>query len=408
LPSETTTPVSQSLLDRLPATFVPVLNEQLANWGQLFPAEQRPIRTSMEYLDALPEEQFRALLKPIFDLEAKMDLASWSGGRSRLSIQDTSRLARSPQYPQWRVEVEKLFDNIHQATTKAEDPVRDRNKLVVNIMPAGLPGDSGQRWQRMAKHGRWHQLAEPFGDWLHPLAGALAGRENHQATEPIEHTWILESVSELTPFGDRETVTLLSFEALEKTRVHFSRKLNEIDKVLESLDETYTELRSDDLTKLLPAPARDDLRLREFIRELFLSGNGAVQFCNSFVQWGASEILRRAEPQALICYFGIRDEIKPFSGLVLFEDQSAANPVPYKADPKGSLIDIEILGEYIYRTAVRLPNYRGRTATIFAAADSDMMLLVAPKTFPELPGVRQGPLDSGTLQNASLEWLAAT
>lgn len=408
MPSEMSFPVSQSLLARLPATFVPVLNEQLANWGQLFPAEQRPIRTSIGYLDSLPEEEFRSLLGPIFDLEAKMDLASWSGDRSRLSIQDTSRLARSPHYPQWRVEVEKLFDNIHQATAEAEDPVRDRNKLVVNIMPAGLPVDSGQRWQRMARHGRWHQLAEPFGEVTHSLVGALAGREPHRATEPIEHTWILESATELTPFGDRETVTRLSFEELEKSRVHFSRKLNEIDKALESLDQTYTDLRSADMTKLLPASARDDLRLREFIRELFLSGNGAVQFCNSFVQWGASEILRRAEPQTLICYFGIRDKIKPFSGLVLFEDQTRANPVADQADPRGSLIDIEVLGEYVHLSAVRQPNYQGRTATIFAAADSDMILLVAPKTFPELPSVIEGPLDSGTLQDASLEWLAAT
>ena len=408
MPSETSVPVNEDLLARLPTTFVPVLNEQLANWGQLFPAERRPIRTSMEYLDSLPEEEFRSLLGPIFDLEAKMDLASWSGDRSRLSIQDTSRLARSPHYPQWRVEVEKLFENIHQATVKAEDPARARNKLVVVIMPAGLPEDSGQRWQRMARRGRWYQLAEPFGKVLGPLVGALADRESHQTTEPIEHTWILESATELTPFGDRETVTLLSFEELEKARVHFSRKLNEIDKVMESLDQTYTDLRSDDMTKLLRGPARDDVRLREFIRELFLSGNGAVQFCNSFVQWGASEILRRAEPQTLICYFGIRDEIKPFSGLVLFEDQSTANPVPYKPDPRGSLIDIGLLGEYVHLSAVRRPNYQGRTATVFAAADSDMMLLVAPKRFPELPGIVQGPLDSGALRDASLEWLAGT
>ena len=406
MPSEMPFPVSDGLLTRLPATFVPVLNEQLANWDQLFPAEQRPIRTSMEYLDSLPEEEFRSLLGPIFDLEAKMDLASWSEDRSRLSIQDTSRLARSPHYPQWRVEVERLFESIQRATAKAEDPARDRNKLVVNIMPAGLPMDSGQRWQRMARHGRWHQLSEPFGAGLYPLVSALAARESHLATEPIEHTWILESTTELTSFADEETVTLLSFEELEKARVHFSRKLNEIDKMLESLDQTYTDLRSDDMAKLLPAPAWDDLRLREFVRELFLSGNGAVQFCNSFVQWGASEILRRAEPQALICYFGIRDKIKPFSGLVLFEDQSRANPVPYKPDPQGSLTDIEVLGEYVHLSTMRLPNLRGRTATIFAAADSDMMLLVAPKTFPELPGMRQGPLDSGTLRGASLEWLA--
>lgn len=407
MPSEASIPASESLLARLPKTFVPVLNEQLANWGQLFPAEQRPIRTSMQYLDSLPEDELNFLLGPIFDLEAKMDLADWSPDRSRLTVQDTSRLARSPHYPQWRVEVEKLFESISRATAGVEDPARDRNKLVVNIMPAGLPGDSGQRWKRMARHGRWLQLAEPFGEGLDPLMDALAGRKSHKGTEPIEHTWVLQSGAELTGFRSRETVTLLSFGELERSRVHFSRKLNEIDKVLESLDQTYTDLRSVDMAELLSSPTKDDPRLREFIRELFLSGNGAVQFCTSFVQWGASEILRRAEPQALICCFGIRDKIKPFSGLVLFEDQNRANPVPDEADPEGSLIDIEVLGGYVHLSAVRRPNYKDRTATVFAAADSDMILLVAPKTFPELPGIAQGALDGAAFRNAALAWLAA-
>ncbi len=405
MPSDFSIPVSEVLLDRLPSTFLPVLNAQIENWDQLFPAEQRPIRTSMKYLESLSEQEFERLLGPIFELEQKMDLASWSADRSRLSIQDTSRLARSPHYPQWRVEVETLFEKIHQATAREEDPARDRNKLVVNIMPAGLPLASGQPWQRMAKHGRWHELSEPFGKGIHQLAEALASRESRRTVEPVEHTWILQSGTELTGFADRETVTLLSFEELEKCRVHFSRKLNEIDKVLESLDATYTDLRSVDMRRLLPAPVRNDLRLREFVRELFLSGNGAVQFCNSFVQWGASEILRRAAPQALICHFGIRDKIKPFSGLVLFEDQVRANPVPDEADPQGSLIDIEILGEYVHLSAMRLPAYEGRTATVFATADSEMMLLAAPKTFPELPGLLDGPLELGTLEDASLEWL---
>jgi hypothetical protein len=128
-----------------------------------------------------------------------------------------------------------------------------------------------------------------------------------------------------------------------------------IEKDLRSADETFDGLRHMKIDDLL-GPALDrDARLREFIRGVFLSGNGAVLFNNSFIQWGAAEVLRRVQPQVLVCCFGIRQKLKPYSSLVLFEDQDRANPVPNALDPSGSLTDIQLLCDYVHLSAEGWP-----------------------------------------------------
>ena len=148
----------------------------------------------------------------------------------------------------------------------------------------------------------------------------------------------------------------------------------------------------------------NDKRIREFIRALFLSGNGAVLFNNSFIQWGASELLRRAQPQVLVCCFGIRQKLKPFSSLVLFEDQNRANPVKDELDPAGSLIDIQLLCDYVHLTTQRLSNYEGRTLHLLAAADSDLVLLLTPSNFPALPGRE---MSVAALRDHAVRWLTS-
>jgi hypothetical protein len=98
-PSDARPAIGKDLLERLPRTFLPVLNDQLHRWTLLFPAEQRPIRSTLNYLAGLEPTAFDQLLAPIKDLEARMDLRGWSAAKEHLSIEDTSVLARSPLYP---------------------------------------------------------------------------------------------------------------------------------------------------------------------------------------------------------------------------------------------------------------------------------------------------------------------
>jgi hypothetical protein len=164
-----------------------------------------------------------------------------------------------------------------------------------------------------------------------------------------------------------------------------------------------------DLRALLPPRLTDDPRLREFIRSLLLSGNGALVMSNSFVEWCASEGLRRAQPQALVAAFGIRDKPKPFSSLAWFEDQARANTLPDQPDPEGSLIDGAMLSRYVYLTARRLAPYSGRTVAWFTTVDRKSALLVVPDVAPDAKQTwllrTDRPVSATEMREACLNWL---
>jgi hypothetical protein len=208
--------------------------------------------------------------------------------------------------------------------------------------------------------------------------------------------WVLEAAGQVATLAGAG----LSFEELAPVRREFLRRLNAIRKDLRSADEVYEELRRLDLRPLLVPRLRRQPRLAEFLRSLFLSGNGALLFNNSFVQWGAAEALRRAQPQVLVCSFGIRHRPKPFSSVVLFEDQQRANPVPNVEDPAGSLVDIQVHCEYVRLAAEGLPGYVGRTLYLFASQELSRILALATPSLP-LPQTASGP----ELARAVLDWL---
>jgi hypothetical protein len=392
-----TRPDARALIQRLPATFRPALNEQLSNWDVLFPAEQRTLAAQLDWLAGLPPDEFQRLFAPIVEIEAKMDLPHWSPGAAGLTVQDTGRLARSPLYPQWREAVEKVFSQVDEAIGKS-GRLRRTRRLVICVLPPGLPIAGQALWPEIAKHGSWVALDRPFDRLLPPLTVALAGRPLAPGIESIEATWVLQCDSRLATPG----ATILGWDSLAAVRREFLSRLNTIRRDLGSVDKTNDQLRKMDLGRLLDDAAAWPPQVREFVRSLFLSGNGSLVFNNSFVQWGASETLRRVEPQVLLACFGIRQKLKPFSSVVLFEDQHRANPVKDETDPAGSLVDAMILADYVYRSARRMAAPGALPLTLMAACDLDRLLVLGPN----VPVAAAGSLTLEELTGFALRWLA--
>jgi hypothetical protein len=146
--------------------------------------------------------------------------------------------------------------------------------------------------------------------------------------------------------------------------------------------------------------------VREFIRSILLSGNGSLVFNNSFVQWSASEALRRVQPQVLVACFGIRPKLKPFSSLVLFENQNRSNPTPDQDDPSGSLIDDQMLSPYVHFTARDLPAYQEHLVTLFTCADLSQVLVLGSNAAVARFSSSGSPLSTEQLSNLALSWLA--
>lgn len=388
-------PVSPELLSRLPRTFLPALNEQIKNWDLLFPAERRTISAQMNWLGRLPPREFHDLFEPINALETRMALPAWNPTTPRVSIDDTGVLVRSPLYPQWRAAVGKVFETI-DAGVRAGNALPSRNRLIVCTMPSGTPSRTGPVWPMLEAKGKWIALEQPFADMLPLLYRRVAGRQPPPDLDPVEHTWLFEYTPLLTRAAT--SATALSFDELGPLRRQFLARLNAVSKDLRALDHAYEDLRRFDVRSSLGAPRTAEVS--EFVRNLFLSGNGALLFGNSFVQWGASEALRRAQPQAMFCRFGIRPKPKPFSSVVLFEDQHRANPVPDQPDVEGSFVDSRLLSEYVYLSAIRYLENPDRLLILFALPEQNRVLIVGTAAVPNQP------LAADELVNTALAWLA--
>jgi len=391
--------IQPALLARLPRTFLPALNEQLRNWDLLFPVEKRTLIAQMDWLGRLPEPAFRAIFEPIVALERQMNLPPWNETTERLSVGDTSVLVRSPNYPQWRAAVESAFEKIDAGVQSARSLQR-HNKLLVCVMPPGLAAPAGPLWPGLEAHGRWISLTAPFSDALPVLFSSVAEREMTPAIEPVERTFVFEYDGLLSAIRTNAAASCFSFEDLGPLRREFLIRLNAMNRDLRTLDRTYDQLRHQDLRRWLAH--YPDAVVSEFVRNLFLSGNGALLFGNSFVQWGASEAFRRAAPQATFCRFGIRPKLKPFSSVVLFEDQQRANPVPDKPDPEGSFVDAQLLMEYVYLSALRGPEYVDRMFVLFALPEQSRVLALGRSDAMDLPQ----PAYPADLSAACRAWLA--
>jgi hypothetical protein len=385
------------LTRRLPATFAASMNDQCRQWNLLFPAEQRPLRAQVDWLSHLPRDQFDPLFAPLLNLEKRMALPPRDAGTAGLSVRDVGILARSPLYPQWRTEVEKVFASIDRAIAPTA-ALQSLPRLVVCVLPPGVPSQDDPLWPDLGKDGSWILLDRPFGEMLPAFIALVAQRVCPPALQQVERTWVLECDTRLSAVSG---ASVLSWDALGPLRREFMRRLNAVHRDLRSVDQTSEELKRADINRLLAPALAANPRVREFVRTLFLSGNGSLLFGNSFVEWGASEALRRVQPQALIASFGVRKKLKPFSSVVLFEDQSRSNPMPDEDDPAGSLVDAAMLSQYVYLSTQRVACYHAHTVTLLAAYNSNRVLVLAPPAagFANSPNA---PLDLTAL---TLRWL---
>jgi hypothetical protein len=139
------------------------------------------------------------------------------------------------------------------------------------------------------------------------------------------------------------------------------------------------------------------------LRSLYLSGNGALIYGNSFVEWGASEALRRARPDVLVARFGIRSKPKPFTSVAVFENPDQINPLPAVDDLPGSAIDAQVLSLYVWLAASRYDEYRNAACVCLAESLSEAYV-IAPAGFNLFREAQPIPLDR--FRSVLTEWLS--
>ena len=405
LPENLQAALRKGLLKRLPLTFLPFVHQQLNQWDHLFPNERQSIERLLLYVADLSGEESARLFREVVEVEEKMGVRTWQFSTSEQTILNSSELARSPYFQQWRQAVQAVFDAADKhASNSGGAAVKAANRLVLTGIPQALSLDPGRVWRRWQGIGRTVKLdLGAIGKDCSALQRLLTGLPNPaggQAGGLLEiacnrpgasaaDTWVVDAGRSLVDgllalnpsHSAPEKTILLSDGRLDLYRQNFSRAMNTMQKDLADADAVYDGLRKVEVTRWCPPEVASDTAVREFLRALYLTGNGAVIYGNSFVEWAASEALRRARPSFLAAQFGIRSKPKPFTGVAVFDNPDQVNPLPAVDDLPGSALDAQMLALYVWLASQRYPEYAHGTVGVCVAESLSQAYIVAPPEF---------------------------
>jgi hypothetical protein len=379
---------SRKLLARLPVTMRPALNQQLNKWESLFPYEQDQVATFLRGLEAMQPAQLESLIEPLKSVEVKMGVAQWNFSQDRDTMENASLLARSAYYPEWRKEVQRVYESANAAGRSEAGSQLDPTRLILIVLPKELPVSPLSEWKswdprarEIKINGDSSSLSELIikGEPDRPgLARHLIGQTGTNASD----LWLIDAQAELNRLllpTERQNVCSLNYATLKPFRDRFLGQVNTVPKSIEGTDQTLDTLRHADWEQWWPEELAGQTRLRHFVIDLFLSGNGAMIFSNAFVEWAASEALRRARPRVIVARFGLRSKPKPFTGIAVFENQQRISALPDVDDPQGSAVDALMLARYIWLAALRYPQQE-RTACLCVSEYRDAAYCIAPES----------------------------
>ncbi|MFI5098298.1 MAG: hypothetical protein ACHQT6_10030 [Candidatus Acidiferrales bacterium] len=424
LPEKLQEALDKGLLKRLPITFQPVTRQQLREWDTLFPYERQSILRLLLYLASLNEQQLAELFREVVQIEEKMGVRGWQFSTEEQTILNASLLARSRYYQEWRKAVQKVFDAAEQHASGEKSSDTGGNRLILMIMPQVLPLERAKVWERWQGMGRPVQLDLAMSRETQSAAesllrtgspgeggGLLEVVSRRHNASPAD-CWLVDAGSKLVDCALRQgpsgegapSATLLSNERLATLRQNFSREVNSIRKDLADADAVFDRLRKADVTAWCPPEVAQVPVIREFLRSLYLSGNGALIFSNSFVEWSASEAFRRARPSFVMAQFGVRSKPKPFTSVAVFDNPDEVNPLPAVDDLQGSALDAQVLALYVWLAASRYDEYRRNTVCLCIAESLSEAYVVAP---PEFALWREAePVTLDRLRATLTHWLA--
>ena len=405
LPENLQNALSNGLLKRLPITFLPFVNQQLNQWDHLFPNERQSIERLLLYVAGLSPEQSADLFHDVVEIEEKMGVRHWDFSTTEQTIQNSSLLARSPYFQDWRRAVQAVYDAADSHALKTSGAaVKPGNRLVLLDIPLPLPTVPESVWRRWQGIGRPLKLdlglssgrasalellltGIPNVDGVR--SGGLLDAARSRSNAPSADVWVIDAGKSLVDaaLGQESATTkaakaiLLSNGRLGLYRQSFSHEMNTMHKDLADADVVYDRLRKVDVTPWCPAEVADEPAVREFLRSLYLTGNGAVIYGNSFVEWAASEAFHRARPSFLAAQFGVRSKPKPFTGVAVFDNPDQVNPLPAIDDLPGSAVDAQMLALYVWLAAYRYEEYQSSTVCVCLAESLSQAYVVAPREF---------------------------
>lgn len=405
--------IDSGLFDRLPATFTTYTLDRLRGWQTLFPAERSYLERMLALFERSGRDVVDRLFGPLTGVEAKMgvDAAAWR--KREFSLEQVDFLQRSPHYAEWRTKVAAIFAEVDPALDR-EVAASNHTRLLVVCAPAELPVGPDRMWLRIAASGRRVPLelgdSDPADCLSLLLTGATREAKRPSLLDRNPHSryeaWLIEAGESHAALASKSATSVsIAYDSLLAYRQSLMAEIRAVvqSKRIQGPQQLGNELRR--MAGLAPpAGLGSDPLMADFVRSVLLAGNGTLLINNTFTEWAAVQAIRRARPTLAVVAFGIRNKVKPFSSLLIYEDQEKASAIPTQVDTLGTYVDLEVFHQYVVQECDKYAEYRGTTVALFVAEGMDEMLVLAPPSF-RMPGPKP---TLAAMHNACREWLGWT
>jgi hypothetical protein len=328
-----------SVLRNLPLTLLVSLLRELSEFDWLFPAEQKALQGQMDSLGALPAKK-RADLLGEFErvtVPGNLQAMDWVNDPKRFLEALAAWLWSSSQIDQFHKAARDYADAIDMGQSPPPVP-----RVSVVILPAGLDNPGQVLFRKLRPHGTLYDAVASDAE-LGELAAWIASR-TQKTPQPLSHFYIDGGAPVAALQARLETVSWY------QTAIMRAKILNRVVQLTEEPG-TGPEMTSSHLASLSPAElglheAGNAGVMEHFALSVLAEGAGTQIFSTTFAQWGAREVLRRAQATTLVVRFGLRRELQSMNEML--EDAAAPSDAP------GSFMDADMGAYYTWINQQRL------------------------------------------------------
>lgn len=328
------------LLRGLPLTLLASMLREVSAFDWLFPAEQRSILGQMDALAALPAARRAELLAQFEAISVPDNLAAMDW------INEPKHFLESLTAWLWASSQIDRFSKAARDFAVAVDGGPKRGPAIarvsVVVLAAGVDKPGYPLFRKLRAHGTFYEnitsdaeLSE-LGQWL--------GTRASKAPERLSHFYIEGGAPAAGLQAHAETLSWSGSAAMR------AEILKRVARMTEAPG-TGPEMARSELAALSPAElglhaeGRDGV-MERFALSVLADGAGTQIFSTTFAQWGAREILRRAEPATLIVRFGPRRQLQGMNEMLA----GVAAP----DDLAGSCLDADMGAYYTWINQQRL------------------------------------------------------
>jgi len=327
---------------------VPILLREIIAYDWKFPSERRELDAHLVYLATLTPTALRELTSGFAALALAADLngSDWAADPEGYMERLTASLWSTHQMPQFRTTAERYTAHVRAA---APAPLETVPRLGVVILGRGVAPGKQVLFRKLRREGIYLNRIQA-SDGVQVLLDAMKQRAQKQAGSQSYEHWYIDGGSIAPGEATGETLTQISYEALEPARRLLLERAQQVVASGGGGPEALRTLMMHLQPKELGfTSANDDPLLTHFQLSLLTEGSGTQIFSTTFVQWAARECLRRSQPSTLLLRFAPRQRQQGMDELL--RGATSAGP-----DPEGSLVDADMAAYYTWLNMLRLPN----------------------------------------------------